>query len=199
MNKQNRKTAAIILAVLMIPALLFASGEAEDDESGYRGHGRRGRSGGRGHEFYGDDFFFGGEFLMKGMGAAFVSEVIAGSPAEAAGLQADDIILALNGERTFGLKSAIQELSPGDTVELTIARPRAEDDDMILPQELKLSITLGANDDGTAYAGIQYFGGHGDRGEMFKGGRFRDLDPQELEELQNLKDEMEEILNNSSL
>ncbi len=62
--------------------------------------------------------------------------VIAGSPAEKAGLAAEDIILALNGEKiTAGrsLSSLIEQYQAGDTVKLTILRGG---------KELMISVTL---------------------------------------------------------
>ena len=48
-----------------------------------------------------------------------------GSPAEAAGLQAYDIITEINGERIYSndeLIAVIDQFSAGDTVELTVCR-----------------------------------------------------------------------------
>ena len=184
MNKQNQKIIAIMFAVLMIPSMLFASGstESDTDSKEYWRYGKRGRFRGKEHGFFGE--------AMPGMGGVYVTDVAAGSPAEASGLQAGDIILAVNGETSFGLKTDIQELSPGDTVELTIARPRGETDDAILPQELKVSITLGTNDAGETYAGIQFLSRFGGGGR----GYFWSADPEDLEKFEGLRQEFLEYL-----
>ena len=169
----RRVGGAIIFAIFMIPSLLFAQGGNSDDD--FSGH-RRGRGGdffghdrGRGGDFFGhhweeDSDFFGhhweegSEFFghMRGIGGVFVSEVEEGSPAARAGLSEGDIVLSLNGERVFALRKRIQELSPGDAVTMVIARFQKENSDKILPEELSISITLGANEEGLAYAGIRY-------------------------------------------
>lgn len=53
-----------------------------------------------------------------------VSGVIAGSPAESAGLAAGDLIVAVNGTSLAdgGLREVIGTLSPGDTITLTVER-----------------------------------------------------------------------------
>ena len=117
---------------------------------------------------------------------AVIHEVVAGSPAESAGLMAGDIILAFNGSQVFSLRESVQAQSPGDTVKLNIGRPRAEGDDMVLPQEIIIDLTLGADDSGIAYAGISY------RGR-------RDHWNLSEEELEALMQRLQELNNNSSL
>ena len=56
---------------------------------------------------------------------ALVTEVMPGSPAEAAGLQQEDIILEFNGQRVEsinGLRNAVSMIEPGSKVNLTIHR-----------------------------------------------------------------------------
>lgn len=57
---------------------------------------------------------------------AFVVDVISGSPAEAAGIRADDIITKFNGsevkEEDGGLAEAISKKKPGDTISIEIWR-----------------------------------------------------------------------------
>lgn len=57
--------------------------------------------------------------------SAFVDRVRPGSPAEAAGVQADDLILAIDGRRISSAESyeeIVRELVPGQSVPLTIKR-----------------------------------------------------------------------------
>jgi 2-alkenal reductase len=70
-------------------------------------------------------------------GGQFVDEVLPDTPAAAAGVQADDLIVAIDGERLDGNTGLIEILSarePGETVTLTIER----DGD-----EQELDVTLG--------------------------------------------------------
>lgn len=73
----------------------------------------------------------------------YIRQVSPGTPAEEAGLQADDIIVALNGneitpEQTFS--SMLLDFEPGDTVELTVLRQGQEETVSLtfgeVPQEL---------------------------------------------------------------
>jgi membrane-associated protease RseP (regulator of RpoE activity) len=60
---------------------------------------------------------------------ALITEVVSGSPAEAADLRAGDIILAVAGQRVdddHSLATLIQRFAPGDDVELEVARGRRE-------------------------------------------------------------------------
>ncbi|MBI5879857.1 MAG: PDZ domain-containing protein [Chloroflexi bacterium] len=86
-------------------------------------------------------------------GAAVVSQVVTGSPAEKAGLQVGDIIVSVNGARldaNHTLDVLIQQSKPGDTVELGL-RQRGQ-------AESTLKVTLGANPSNAAqaYLGIQF-------------------------------------------
>jgi S1-C subfamily serine protease len=86
--------------------------------------------------------------------AAEVTEVIAGSPAEMAGLQVGDVIIGVEGEKIgqdVGLADLIQTYAPGDKVILEVQSAGAE-------ETREVSITLGENPDnpGQAYLGVGY-------------------------------------------
>jgi S1-C subfamily serine protease len=91
--------------------------------------------------------------LPEGVEAGVViSEVTADSPAEAAGLQAGDVVTAVDGEgleTSDALVQAIQAHKPGETVTLTILRSGQESGEDI-------EVTLGENPekDGVAYMGV---------------------------------------------
>lgn len=92
------------------------------------------------------------EQMRRFSGQVRVTEVISGSPAARAGLQRDDIIIAVNETRLDAqnpLADLIAKFKPGDAVTLTITRKDAEQ---------KLKVTLGENPDkkGAAYLGIRY-------------------------------------------
>jgi len=56
---------------------------------------------------------------------AFIADVVAGGPAATAGVQANDIVTAIDGQeisQTTSLQDILFQHKPGDTVELTIAR-----------------------------------------------------------------------------
>jgi putative serine protease PepD len=62
-------------------------------------------------------------------GSATVAEVRAGTPAEAAGLQAGDVIVAVDGKTvstSIGLQTAIDAHKPGDKVQLKVKRNGSE-------------------------------------------------------------------------
>ncbi|MEN8149126.1 MAG: PDZ domain-containing protein [Planctomycetota bacterium] len=63
-----------------------------------------------------------GVTTKKDGGKVKVREVLAGTPAEAAGLAADDELVAIDGWRLGDLKERLAERAPGDEVALTIAR-----------------------------------------------------------------------------
>lgn len=84
---------------------------------------------------------------------ARIMEVVADSPAAVAGLQAGDVITAVNGEalaHPLALGETIAALNVGDTVTLTI---RDADD-----TEREVEVTLAANpdDDTRPYLGVRY-------------------------------------------
>lgn len=86
--------------------------------------------------------------LLEG---AIVRQVVADSPAEAAGLQVDDVITAVDDQPITGpedLVDAISGLQAGDFVTLTAQR--ADED-----EAREIVVTLGENEDGEAYLGVQ--------------------------------------------
>ncbi|MGB1503337.1 MAG: PDZ domain-containing protein, partial [Ilumatobacteraceae bacterium] len=59
-----------------------------------------------------------------GVGAV-IRDVNVGTPADAAGLRAGDIVIAVDGatvEGAAGLIAAIRDLEPGDSVQITVQR-----------------------------------------------------------------------------
>ncbi len=89
----------------------------------------------------------------RGFGGAVVSQVVSGSPAEKAGLQVGDIILAVNGTRVdanHALNTLIRAAKPGDSVALEVRRQGQG--------ATTLNVTLGASptDPAQAYLGIQF-------------------------------------------
>lgn len=93
--------------------------------------------------------------LMTPTTGAQVMEVVADSPASAAGLQANDVITAVDGKTLDGeasLADIIAGYKPGDEVTLTVERPGADE------KTLELTVTLGENpNDATkAFLGIRY-------------------------------------------
>jgi len=90
--------------------------------------------------------------LMSSTAGAQVIEVVADSPASAAGLQADDVITAVDGKTLDGeasLADIIAGYKPGDEVTLTVTRADAEQE---------LTATLGENPDDASrpFLGIRY-------------------------------------------
>jgi putative serine protease PepD len=67
----------------------------------------------------------GAQVNTAGQGGAVIDEVVAGSPAEAAGLRAGDLVVMLDGERVedgIALIVAIRAHAPGDTVTFVYVR-----------------------------------------------------------------------------
>lgn len=89
---------------------------------------------------------------------AVVHQVVAGSPAEAAGLKEGDVITAVNGqslEQSRSLSDAIAAYNPGDQVTLSVVGHG-------VPTPREVAVRLGENPDraGSAYLGVragQYF------------------------------------------
>jgi membrane-associated protease RseP (regulator of RpoE activity) len=91
------------------------------------------------------------------LGAAAVTDVVADGPADEAGLEVDDLIIAVDGlalESGDHLSATVRSHAPGDKLALTIIR--REDD----TQVLQLEVTLGRDRDEqgqvVAYLGIWY-------------------------------------------
>jgi S1-C subfamily serine protease len=82
-----------------------------------------------------------------------VTSVDAGSPAEQAGIEPDDLVTAIDGEEVRdaqGLIGAVRSHQPGDTIAVTVERDG---------EELTLEVTLGSQSDNageTAYLGIHF-------------------------------------------
>jgi S1-C subfamily serine protease len=82
-----------------------------------------------------------------------VTSVDEGSPAEQAGIEPDDLIVAIDGEEvqnSQALIGAIRSHQPGDTISVTVERGG---------EELSLEVTLGSQNDNageTAYLGIHF-------------------------------------------
>lgn len=102
--------------------------------------------------------------LQRSEDGVVVEGVLADSPAEAAGIQAGDVITAVNGETVENprqLVEAVAALSVGDTVSLTVTRDG---------EEQTLEVTLAALPDEYGQV-VQGFGGRRFGGEHFGGGR----------------------------
>jgi membrane-associated protease RseP (regulator of RpoE activity) len=84
-----------------------------------------------------------------------IVEVMPGGPAEQAGLQEGDLVIAVDGQ-TVGLEKdladLIAEYEPGDTVTLEIERPGEE------PRAKEVTVKLGQHPEkeGAAYLGVRY-------------------------------------------
>jgi hypothetical protein len=94
-------------------------------------------------------------------GMVFVREVEEDGPADTAGLQKGDLIVAVDGEELTtddSFVDIVRTHEPGDAVVLKIKR-RVDDEF----EEMEIDVTLGENDDGDAYLGVNYlplnFGG----------------------------------------
>ncbi|MGD9374564.1 MAG: PDZ domain-containing protein [Anaerolineae bacterium] len=93
---------------------------------------------------------------------AVLVEVIPGGPAADAGLQPDDVIVAVDGRRVGPVRDLADRISgyePGDQVELTVQRSSRETSQVI--------VRLGENPDvsGAAYLGVRYTMSQGFRGQ----------------------------------
>lgn len=108
------------------------------------------------------DFEF--DFELELPAGAYVRDVSADSAAAAAGLQAGDVIQAIDGDTVTSadqVKAAVAAAQPGDTLTLTIWRDGAEQ---------TLSVTLGAHPDDAARAFLGVLLGPVMRPGHFRGG-----------------------------
>lgn len=124
--------------VLGLTVVLAASAATASLAQPTRPGGPR-QPGGQGQLFRNPDRtpFLGVAFEMTDEGVRVI-EVVEGSPAEAAGLQTDDLITELDGQaiERGNLRDLLRGYSVGDTVELTIQRGE---------ETVTLSVTLGEN------------------------------------------------------
>ena len=77
-----------------------------------------------------------------------LSDVVAGGPAEAAGMQAGDTVVAIDGQACEGwseFAALVAELSVGDEVTVTYERDGVQHD---------VALTVGESDEGAAYLGV---------------------------------------------
>lgn len=91
--------------------------------------------------------------LPAAVPGALITQVVSGSPAEQAGLQAGDVITAVDGQQlsdNTSLADLISQHKPGDSVTLDVTGPDQ--------QSRQVTATLGDNPDqpGSAYLGVQY-------------------------------------------
>ena len=89
---------------------------------------------------------------LAGMQGALVQEVVAGSPAEAAGVQVGDIITAVDGtpiDANHRLADVVSQYQPGDRVKITVWRAG---------DAKSVTATLGENpqDSTRPYLGVRY-------------------------------------------
>lgn len=90
---------------------------------------------------------------MTGAVGSHVIEVVADSPAAAAGLQTGDVITAINGEALspeLDLAAHIAEFQPGDEITLTVEHKGAAE-----AQELTVTLGEHPKQAGVAYLGVQ--------------------------------------------
>lgn len=122
-------------------------------------------------DHFGVQFFGAPGIRVTNTPAIIVREVIEGGPADQAGIQAGDIITAINGEEVSGetdLRALLEDFEPGDTLTLKIQR-MSED------EPLEVEVELGENPDeaGRAYLGISYVPVPGRLDMPGEGGWFR--------------------------
>lgn len=167
MNGQTRKVVALMTAAILLigsAATVFASGSNEQAEGQAQipapahnpgpqnmpGHRVSNMGSGFGHGNSG--------MMMPRMGIPVV-EVVEDSPAEAAGIQAGDNIIGVNGQQLDGrgIGELLQTLEPGDELTVNVLRTRVEDSEFMSPEELILTVVAGSNEEGNLYFGISTF------------------------------------------
>jgi len=90
--------------------------------------------------------------LFRGKAQAVILDVAPDSPAEEAGLEMGDIILAVDGSEIdydMDLADVIQEYQPGDTLTLEVSREGET-------QEFTVTLIENPDSAGTAYLGVRY-------------------------------------------
>jgi membrane-associated protease RseP (regulator of RpoE activity) len=150
-DKNLKKAGAILLLAAVIPALAFAGGANEEDDSIPYGYGRAAdQSALRGSAMD-------GTVMERGSGHIVLSAVMEGSPAAEAGLMAGDVIVEINGEMVppWYVPQLLEEYTAGDSIELYVHRPRSEDSDLRLPEELTMDLILANNDNGDVWVGVE--------------------------------------------
>ena len=97
------------------------------------------------------------ETLWGLVSAVRVTEVVSDSPADEAGLQVEDVIIAIDGkalDAEHELSAAVQGHDPGDEIVLTIIRRGV--DTVVLEVEATLGRDRDEEGDVVAYLGIRY-------------------------------------------
>jgi len=87
-----------------------------------------------------------------GAGGALISEVVAGSPAEKAGVQVGDLVVAIGGQRldaTHTLDSVVRQSKVGDTVDLQLLRAGGT-------QTVSVTLEASPSDPNTPYLGVRF-------------------------------------------
>lgn len=82
-----------------------------------------------------------GSDVTTGRAGTVVTEVLDGSAADLAGIEVDDLIVSIDGDRVTGiadLASLVRTYQPGETIELVVVRDG---------QEMTISVTLGVRED----------------------------------------------------
>ncbi len=113
--------------------------------------------------------------LSDAADAALIYSVVKGSPAEQAGLQANDIVTAANGEKVTcadDLTAVVKAMEPGDVLTLTVTRGGQE-------TEIKVTVgeqpqTAAASEGGTAQGGSRQSGRSGSDGSGSESGGAND-------------------------
>ncbi len=145
-RRENFSLLTAVSAVL-IPLLLVGVSLARDGRSFYSDHDR-------------DDDAFMGVVLEEETdypeGGARITQVVDDSPADEAGLKKGDIVVGFDGKTVRGplsLSNKIDDLEPGDQVEVTIVRDgREQTVDLELGEHAGYSV-FSWNDDGPTILG----------------------------------------------